>query len=124
MVGWMLALLVLISLLPVAHAASARGDEGRDTPTEQSASAQHAQDETPYDPGQHRELPAKKSRLTSLHVQDAPVLHVRHRPVLATPRARRPDVHAGRPSAGDALHRLRPDPSLRLHPGQAPPRAA
>lgn len=122
---WMLALLLLASLLPAAaHAASALDARAPDTALELRASTPDAHDEAPHEPEQHRELPAKKSRLTSLQVQDAPTLRMRHRAGIAAPRAHRLNVHAGSPPAAENPLRLRPDPSLRLHPGQAPPRAA
>jgi hypothetical protein len=73
----------------------------------------------------HRDVPAKKARLTALKVQStrAPG-HARHSVSLlpsSRPRHSRPQPSPRMPDASGALRRL--DPSLSLHHGQAPPAA-
>lgn len=125
--GWAASALVALALLLSSGLAPAsRGAGPGPLATGPALVAHDLRDGDPPLDEQHRELPAKKRRLDALLVQTSP-------PALAGP----PGFHL---LAAAGIPRIRPaapgiafdasipahraDPALRLHPGQAPPRAA
>jgi len=118
-VAWSLLGLVL-ALLPPLHAESPRTGVPAIETVQSAAIAAQVPGVPSPDPTRHRHAVAKKPRAATQSVPPEPVPLPLPAWAAPAPPARVP-VALGFRCPGDCL---RPDPALRLHPAQAPPRAA